>query len=100
APSRHHHGPHVVVRVGTPEGVDELLVHPDGERVEAVGPVEGDRQHPVGHVVGNLLILHTGSLASTVAVCASWPRRSCCSSPPWSRPALRMPIRSPQYKRF
>ena len=38
------------VGVGLREAVDELLLHLEGRGVPGVGPVQGDRGHPVGDV--------------------------------------------------
>ena len=59
APSPGHDDrPHVVVRVGAVERVDELVHHLVGERVEPVGAIEGDGGDAVGHVEGDLGVLH------------------------------------------
>ena len=39
------HRPHGIVGVGAVEGRDELFHHYAVERVELVGPVEGNREH-------------------------------------------------------
>ena len=43
------------------EGVDQLVHHRAGERVELVGPVEGDRGDGAVDVVGDLRVVHGGT---------------------------------------
>src|SRR6185436_3634692 len=52
------HRPNAVVAVGLIERLDQLANHRRIDGVEAVGPVEGDRGHPVGHVVEERLERH------------------------------------------
>ncbi len=56
--ARHDDGPHVVVGVGSIEGVEQLVHHPVGERVEPLRSVEGDGGHAVRHVVIDLGVVH------------------------------------------
>ena len=44
-------GPDRVVALGAVVGVAELSHHERAHGVELIGPVEGDRRHPVGHLV-------------------------------------------------
>jgi hypothetical protein len=48
------HCPHVIVGVSPVEGVDELIAHHLGERVELVRAAEGDRRYAVGDKVVDL----------------------------------------------
>src|SRR5208282_2012530 len=41
------HGAALVVLRGAPDGIGERLVHRDIEGVHPLGPVEGERQHPL-----------------------------------------------------
>ena len=53
APPGDHHHPDLGVLVDPVERRPQLALHRDGEGVEAVGPVEGDREDPVGEVGGD-----------------------------------------------
>src|SRR5438067_808303 len=66
---------HVVVGVGSIEGVQQLFVHPVRERVESVGTLEGDRQDAVGDLVTDLVVLHAAHPGF------SWYRRDRSVSP-------------------
>ena len=52
---------HVVVGVGLAEGRDQLVAHQARERVQLVGPVQGDRGDTIGDVVADVLVgVHAG----------------------------------------
>jgi hypothetical protein len=59
-----HDGAHVVVRVRGVQRLDQLAAHRGGERVQALGPVERDREDVVLDLVEDLLELHAPLLAS------------------------------------
>ena len=51
-----------VVGVGAVEGVDHLVAHDAGERVEMVGTVHREQQRRAVHVVADLFVFGHGSL--------------------------------------
>ena len=68
AGARHDDRAHCVIGVGAIEGVDQLAAHLLGEGVEAVGPIQRDRQNAFADLVADLSVLHRAPLLAAVAV--------------------------------
>jgi hypothetical protein len=59
-PTSDHDGPNVRVSVGAIECITQLALHRRSERVQAIGPIERDREDAVGQLGGDRGVSHAG----------------------------------------
>ena len=81
APSRDDDGSDVVVGVDAVVDVQQFDRHLLGERVELLGPVEGDRGHPVLDLIVDLVVGHRSTMMVRPAMTEALPP----PSPPFPR---------------
>src|SRR5262249_38116773 len=84
-------GADIVILVGGIEGVDHLLLHLAGEGIELVGPVQGDGEDLLRHLILDRLIRH-GDFLPYSFLCSDRRTSSCPGKSASSRCLPQAPL--------